>query len=80
MAANNFSRVSVFLSVGAGFKIYCLRVGLAFVCPSKLNVLFSRRICEFCRTGVISHLRFRTRFSFLTVFQILYSVVAEEIQ
>ena len=61
-------------------RIIILFVGLAFVCPSKLNVVFSRRICEFCRTGVISHLRFRTRFSFLTLFQILYWVVAEEIQ
>ena len=126
--------VMVFLSVGAGFKIYCLEVSCAvggrlftrlwlrvishvcryfcrlgpawknivlkflvrlepfihlvvtennystcrfgFCVSSKLNVLFSRRICEFCRTGVISHLRFRIRFSLLTVFQILYWVVA----
>ena len=53
-------------------RIIILRVAW-LVCPSKLNILFSRRICLSC--VVSSHLRFRTRFSFLTVFQILHSVV-----
>ena len=70
--------MSVFLSVGAGFKTCCLEFlvqlgpfihlvvaennklfyvsGLAFVCLSKLDDIFSRRICLSCVVQVLSHI------------------------